>query len=173
MRKIETESILEAKRKKRARYLSLLMLLILLAGTAGYAFGTSERTNDNDPISDNLNGITINNEKIIFSYPYSEVSNISTNIYVTRDYLLSKKVYYVGEGQIPYELGASLGRYASGFQEACYGPCERNLPEKNCTENLIIWNKNLNNKVYQTDNCIFIEGDLRAMDAFLYSLFKK
>jgi regulator of sigma D len=58
------------------------------------------------------------------------------------------------------------------MQEACYGSCERNLPEKNCTENIIIFKDSKENSVTQQDKCVFIEGDLRTVDAYIYKLFE-
>jgi hypothetical protein len=36
---------------------------------------------------------------------------------------------------------------------------------------MIVWQKGAENKVYQKDNCVFIEGDMKAADAFLYKIF--
>ena len=64
----------------------------------------------------------------------------------------------------------NLGRYASRIQEACYGECERDFPEKDCSENLIVFKEMEERKIYQEEKCIFIEGDLLSVDAFLYKI---
>ena len=70
------------------------------------------------------------------------------------------------------EISLSLGRYTGRIQEACYGKCDKDLPEKDCTQNLIVWKDSAENKVYSQGKCVFIEGDLRAVDAFLYKIFE-
>jgi len=64
-----------------------------------------------------------------------------------------------------------LNAYASRVQEACYGKCDKNLPEKSCNDSLIVFRQNDSEKISQSDNCIFIEGNLRDADAFIYKLF--
>jgi hypothetical protein len=68
------------------------------------------------------------------------------------------------------EIASNLGRFASRTQRACYGECEEDLPEKGCDENLIIWRESEEPRIYQEQNCVFIEGDSVAVDAFLYRL---
>jgi hypothetical protein len=62
----------------------------------------------------------------------------------------------------------NLARYASRFQEACYGECEKDLPEKDCSEKLIVFRESEVKKVYEEGSCVIIEGDMVAVDAFLY-----
>jgi len=66
------------------------------------------------------------------------------------------------------EVVLTLGRFASRVQGACYGECETDLPEKDCSENLIIIRDSLENRVYQEEKCVFIEGDVATADAFLF-----
>ena len=65
-----------------------------------------------------------------------------------------------------------LGPFVSRIQEACYGPCEEDLPEKSCEDNLIVVKESEESKIYQEENCIFIEGGTGAIDAFFYRLFE-
>ena len=91
--------------------------------------------------------------------------------YVDFNNYAGSTVYVVSENQaVFFEISATMGRFLR-VQEACYGPCEEDLPEKNCTDNLIIWQDSPENKVYQEENCVFIDGDMRTVDAFLYDLF--
>ena len=81
----------------------------------------------------------------------------------------SKVLYIDSESDaIWQEIASNLGRYAERVQLACYGECERNLPEKDCSENIVVWRDSIESVVYQQENCVIIEGDLMAVDAFLY-----
>ena len=73
--------------------------------------------------------------------------------------------------QVTGEIWNSVGRFAQRVQEACLGQCERDLPEKSCEDHIIVYREKSENRVYQDDNCVFIEGDMKAVDAFLYSAF--
>ena len=103
---------------------------------------------------------------------YIGIENIPVEISSTPESFIGKKLYISAKNQgVLQELASTIGTFASGMQEACYGKCEENLPEKDCTENLIVWKESAENKVYQQDSCIFIEGDITAADAFIYKLF--
>ena len=85
-----------------------------------------------------------------------------------------RKVVYVASDNkgAMYEIGQNLGKYTERMQEACYGNCSENLPEKNCSDLLIVFDESIERKVYQEENCVFIEGDLKAVDAFLWRIFR-
>ena len=60
--------------------------------------------------------------------------------------------------------------YSYRIQDACYGECERDLPEKSCEEKIIVFRESQEKQIYQEGNCIFIDGDLSSVDAFLYKI---
>jgi hypothetical protein len=72
---------------------------------------------------------------------------------------------------IEAELRSTIGVFSDRIQLACYGSCELDLPEKDCSANLIVWTDGVGGQVTQGEGCVFIEGDLRAVDAFLYRVF--
>jgi len=79
-----------------------------------------------------------------------------------------------GDNIVLNEIGSVLGRYFSRIQQACYGGCEENLPEKDCEEggeDLVVFRAQDQRKVYKEGSCVFIEGDMVAVDAFLYKVF--
>ena len=88
------------------------------------------------------------------------------------DYL-GNVLYIDAENQgVLQEIAGTVGLASSRVQEACYGSCDENLPERNCTDgNLIVWEENDENRVYQEEQCVFIKGDMGAVDAFIYKLF--
>jgi hypothetical protein len=183
MRKIGSQKEAEEKRKRNTLILSVLMLLVLVGGTAGYAFISNPGSeNSNTPLEDNDGSsiarfvgnrwiVTVDGMDLSFANSPESVANISVDTTSTITNYKGLSLYVVSDNNaINAEIASVLGNYASRVQKACYGPCEEDLPEKDCSENLIIWRDNPQNRVYQEENCIFIEGDLRAVDAFLYKI---
>jgi len=175
MRKIGTEAEIERKRKRNILILSVFMLLVLVIGTFGYGFitGTGNAQQEQPASTINLVGgkweINSNGQLFYFSIHPAQVEKVPVE-FTSVDYSNSP-VYIVSDNQEIYlELSSTLNRLSPKIQPACYGQCEEDLPEKNCAENLIVWRDSLENKVYQEQNCIFIEGGMKSVDAFLYKL---
>lgn len=181
MRKIGSNRVMEKKRKIGTIIISIFILLLLVVGTVGYAFISNPGSitqRDNTPTDGvvDLGGtwaVTIQGRTFYFSNSPEEVRDIPVDITVTLQTYAGNTLYLDSEDQtVTQEILATLGQFSSRFQEVCQGSCpNRNLPEKDCTENLIVWRESDENKVFQQDNCVFIEGNLEAVDAFIYTLF--
>lgn len=183
IRPIQTREEIERKKKRNMLILSILMLSILVLSTLGFAFFTAPASQPKNNENIEQTPIRLPTDKISVQYQgsqiqllstYNDIENISVNITITPESYSGKVLYLDIENQgILREVASSIGKFSSRLQEACYGTCERNLPEKNCTalDNLIVWNESQQNTVYQQNNCVFIEGDMRSADAFLYELF--
>ena len=117
--------------------------------------------------------IIIGDSKVYLSNSRDEAKNTTVEISANLGEYSNQPLYLDvnGNSAVIQEIGSSLGRYSSRIQEACYGKCDRDVAEKTCDENIIIWKDSIQNKIYQEGKCIFIEGDLRAVDAFIYYLF--
>lgn len=181
MRKIETQNIIDARNQKNKKLLTVLMLVILLGSTAGYAFMTFEQDNGSNGGSQNSDGqyqnaagrwaVNVSGQDIYLSNSKIDVQNISVLSYSGLGNYYNKPLYVSSDSDSSLqEIGSTIGLYASRTQQACYGPCNKNLPEKNCTDNLIVFRANETLKVSQSENCIFIDGNLRSVDAFLYKV---
>jgi hypothetical protein len=178
MRKITDKGKIESKKKKIV-IVSLLLLALLVLSTLGYALisnpggGQDEKKTEN---VQNIGGLWIadfGEERLYFSNSPEEVRNISVEVdfYSLEDFF-SRPLYVVSNKEgITQEIAQNIGRYTDRMQPACYGKCDEDLPEKNCSDNLIVWKEADENKVYQNESCVFIEGDMKAVDAFLYRLF--
>ena len=180
MRKIETVKETAIKQKRKAKIISFFMLIILVGSIAGFAFLSNPEDNSQTTNGEKVQNIgnqrviKFNGENIILNYGPEDVKNIDVSILYDLNGFYGKDLYIASNNTgITSEIASTLGKYASKIQRACYLKCEEDLPEKDCTENLIVYVENKENRVYQEDNCIFIEGDLRAADAFLYEIFLK
>ncbi len=176
MRKVGMEQHLEEKKKKNATYISLFMLAVLVLGTIGYAFSTFQGNSDGTQNGQqNLEGgVEFEGQTFYFSNTIEQVNNVSIEgNYNLNDYV-GKTLYIAAENpSVLTDALQFLSKYSSKIQEACYGPCEKDLPEKECSENLIIWKDSEENKVFKNESCVFIEGDSRAVDALVFKLMGK
>ncbi len=187
MRRIETKEENERKRKRNVKILSLTMLFLMVFSTLGFAFifnpssnsGVNQDSGEQTQLpQDNVR----KTGKINFQYggqyislisSYEDVENITVEIDKKPEDYSGSVLYIDAKNQgILQEIAITMGRFSSRMQEACYGVCEENLPERNCTDgNLIVWRESSEGRVYQEDMCVFIEGDMAAADAFIYKLF--
>lgn len=164
VRRIESREETERKHKRNVNFISIAMLILLLGSTVGFALIYSDEDSEGESQDDSELtlpfGTSIENAKLV---PVNIQKNINSysgkNVYISAN-----------ESGVVNVIGSIMGQYASRVNEACYEKCEKDLPEKNCSENLIVYTEKEENNVYQTENCIFIEGELRAIDAFLYRL---
>ncbi len=179
MRRIISPEEAEKKRKKNVAILSAVMLVILVIGTAGYAFLSSTAQTQQDQetqikVPTNLGNqwaVPINNQIFYFKNSPEQVKDIPLSI-TTNAATYANTILSIDStnNAIISEIESTLGRYATRVQQVCAGACERNLPEKNCSQPIIIWKDAVEQRVYQNESCVIIEGDMRAVDRFLYHI---
>lgn len=184
MRKIQSPQEIEKRKKRNMVLLSVFMLAVLVFGTVEYGFasnrgGTQDNGTEGNAAESGLTSVgdqwalNFQGQVIYFTNSLDSTRNTTLNTSKTLSGYSRAPLYISSDNpSITNELRLSLGRFTPRLQEACYLSCpEKDLPEKNCTDNLIIWKDSFENRVYEEENCVFIEGDLRAVDAFLYELF--
>ena len=174
----------DAKREKGRNKLivGFILIFLMVFSTAGFAlFGRSSSSNNGsnfdqseaaDAYYDGYRWIySFGGQQFYFANNLDSVKEIPVDISFTLQNYASSSVFIVAESdEVLNEISNNLDRYTARLQEACYGPCEEDLPEKDCTENLIVWINSDVGRVYQEENCVFIEGDLATVDAFLYKI---
>lgn len=182
IRKIGTKEESERKSRRNTLILSIIMISILVLSTAGY-FSLREDSGGTNTGSDKVQNvgdywvINYNGEGIRVSSSPESTKNVSVIMFTKLESYAGKTVYVSSEydGGL-YEVNSALQNYAGRIQPACYGKCDKNLPEKDCNETMIVIsgldnNESESGKVYEQDNCVFISGGLNAVDAFLYRIF--
>ncbi|MDO8459672.1 MAG: hypothetical protein Q7S74_01050 [Nanoarchaeota archaeon] len=180
MRKIILKENLERKRKRNVTLASIFLFAILILSTVGFALFSADQSaqpqtpTNSSGITDlggGRWGIALGDKSIVLSNSLATVKDIPVEISTNLISYTQSPIYISSKNDaIAREIANALSSYANRIQNACYGQCEENLPEKTCSDNLIVWVDKTENKVYQKDNCIFIEGDMRAVDAFIYHL---
>ena len=175
MRTLETAAQKEARERRRGRAISIFLLVIMVFSTAGYALISFVSTSPPPSTTTNTYGrspVMVNGQTVYLTYSASDVANISVNSSVHLREYVGNFLYISSENpSILYEISSTLGTVTSKMQEACYGACDKNLPERNCSQPFIVVRESEELKVTQEQSCIFIEGDMRSVDAFLYHIF--
>jgi hypothetical protein len=181
MRRLENEKEREEKRSKNVAILSFILLGIMVISSAGFAFISSREGPNAEQEEQEYTGEgfikEINGKKLYFQFKPEEVQNISVSPFVKKAESYFNKPLYISAKSdvISREIASTLGLFISRIQRVCYGECTENLPERNCTEEsdekIIVWIDSEKEEVYETNGCVFIEGNLRSADAFLYRIF--
>lgn len=182
MRRIETEQERENRQKRNKWILGIILIIIMLGSTAGYAFSLisgsssgaqgSQELPNGEPYFDGRSWIVQKEGKLFaLSSSLEDTQNISVSISAKTSDYIGIPVYIASSNLVvEQEIAGFMQNYASRVQRACYGVCEEELPEKDCTSNLVVWVESNESRVRQEDKCIFIEGDVRAADAFIYNI---
>lgn len=172
-------SIVEKERseKRKKLWLGAFFIAILVLSTLGFAltgvYNSSNTQTDNQNGDGQYNGqywvYNLGGQEFYFNNDINDINFENVELDKRLNSYSGKKLFIDSENEVVSNLLAgNLGRFAERVQEACYGECERDLPEKDCSENLIIWRESEEKKVFEEQNCVFIYGDLSMLDAFLY-----
>ncbi|MDP3881788.1 MAG: hypothetical protein Q8Q31_02825 [Nanoarchaeota archaeon] len=186
MRSIETSAEKERRQKRKVRIISLILLFIMVVGTIGYAFVLFSENNINAGSIPSGNGqlqtesgqwiLPFEGQGLLLQTSKESVKDIPVEIFLNVNNYRNPPIYIDSDNStvIYQEIAYNLNPFVSKLPiEACYGPCAENLPEKNCSDYLIVYNRSNENRVYQQENCIMIEGDIKGVDAFLYKIFEE
>ena len=153
-----------------------VLIFLMVFSTAGFALngiGTNDETSETEEVyfDGNYWNYNLGGQQFYFSNKLEDALEISVPISLKLNDF-SEKILYIDsqDGETLSKISNNLGRYSLRTQEACHGECERDLPEKDCSENLIKFETSDERKIYQKDNCIFIEGNSLDVDAVLYKI---
>ncbi len=189
MRKIVTE---EEKREKDTRnkvILGLILVVIMVFSTAGYAFFSGEREETAEKTEYNGVGFIKTQGYWVFEmqgitfytqYDPNETKNISPTIFVSPATYSGKTLYFMGDAPSRREIEINfLGKLVARSQDGCIegheDKCNNNTPIKNCSfDNIIILEESEEIKITQNENCITISAPYSeqtlAADAFIFKV---
>lgn len=176
MQRIKTAEEVEKKQKVVKLVAGGVLIFLMVFSTAGFALngigGNSDETGKEEIYFDGNYWIySFGNQQFYFNNQLEDSLEVPIQISAKLTDFSQQVLYLDSENMGAFSgITNNLGRYASRIQEACYGECERDFPEKDCSENLIVFREMEERKIYQEEKCIFIEGDLLSVDAFLYKI---
>ena len=181
MRKIGSEKQDEKRKKIGVMIVGILLVGLMAFSVLGFAFigghggiigGSEEQLYGQEDYFNGQYWVTnVEGQIFYFSNPLSEIETEQVNFenFGTLSEYLGSVVYVASDNEeIANKLLLNLGRYANRIQPACYGPCEEDLPEIDCTENLVVYTSSEQNRIYREDKCVFVEGESLTADVFLY-----
>ncbi|MEK6915682.1 MAG: hypothetical protein AABW89_04040 [Nanoarchaeota archaeon] len=180
MNRIKSLGDLAKSEQRRKRIGGIVIISLLLLSTIGFAIsivgiGGNGASNPGDTQGFSYNGqywvYSAGSQKYYFTKHVDEINISSYSLDKTLADFAGKQIYIDSEPVGLQEIYNNLGQYAGKINEACYGPCEKDLPEKDCSSDiLIVVRGSLNQSIYEQESCIFIDGDIGTIDAFLYKV---
>lgn len=180
MAKIRSLRDASESERRRKKWGGILIISLLLLSTLGFAIGLvgfgSQGTNEEDVQGFSHNGqywvYTAGSQKYYFLHHIDE-----TNKEIVFDKTLvdfaNKRIFIDSEIAGGFdEINNNLARYSPKVSEACYEECQRDLPEKTCDgeDKLIVIREDENQNIEEVGSCVFINGDMKVVDAFLYKI---
>ena len=177
---IESGEDKEKREKRNKLILGIILVIIMLLSTAGYAFFSTEKTEEqvNKVRYNNLDfyrqgdfwQTEISEYKFYFHYLPNETRN--TEIKKTYKDYAGKPLYLTRNEVAEQEIQMNLGNIVERTNLACLPDtnCTGEWPEKNCSNNVIVIQERNFTTMAEEDNCVFIFSNdtLRDADAFLF-----
>lgn len=183
MRAIETEEVRDARDKRNRLIGGLFLIGVLLLSTLGYALVNRMSSDDTTTTPSDVlayNGqywsVQKYGKQLAFTYSPNETSEIPIDMNYTLADFASHMVFVdAGTDDTSLnELAFNLNGLSGRIQKGCYGTCASDLPEKNCTggDLLVVIRDSQEKNVRQDQSCVFIDGNLASVDAFLYRILE-
>lgn len=179
MRRILGYEEVARKEKRNRRVGGIVIISLLILSTLGFAL-SNVGTNDNSNASEDgffYNGqywvYTVGAQKYYFTHHPDELNASSQFMSKNLADFSNKQIYVDSEINGGFqEIYGPLGSYSSKISEACYGSCEKDLPEKNCdgVDEMIVLRESLSERIREEGSCTFIEGSIKTVDSFLYKI---
>jgi hypothetical protein len=183
MKNIESKKDIEKRQRKNQWIIGGILVVIMLGSTFGYAFYQLGNKTDVNKVVYNgytfldesgLWTTTVGSSQFTFQYNPTQVQRIQTKVNYLNSYtgvpLYISSEDYASEA----EIYSGLGKIVQRFQGACLNEtnCQQDWPIKDCSNNFIIIKITNESKIYQDQNCVFIEGSqeniTRTTDEFLF-----
>lgn len=178
------------KRQQRNQWiLGAILIFVMFGSVFGIVVGSFGKKQSEVKIEyngyeftkvNNYYALEIGNSIFYFIENPNEISTLEREMNITKILpQFNGKVLYLesSDSTSSQEIYQNLNNYVERIQFACSDETtcsDENLPIKDCTNNFIIIKESENNKVYEQENCIFIEGkkeDLTKLtDEFLFNI---
>jgi hypothetical protein len=181
MRKIKSDAELDRAQRRNNLILGIVMIGLIVLSSAGYAIMSAVREDASDIVEEmglsfsKVSGYwttDIEGRVFYFSYLPSEVDSVDVEFNMSLVDYYGKPLYFVGSGEGSGEIVMNLKDYVLRYQGACLNSsvdCDESLPVKDCSSNVIVLEEG-DGVVYGDGSCVWVVGDLRSADAFLYEM---
>ncbi len=184
MRSIESRKQEEKKRKKNQIIIGAILIFIMLGSTfAVIVDSLSSSRNEIEKVE--YNGYEFVNEngfwatsvgsyRFLFRYNPTQVEKINAEMRYISSYSGTPLYVFYEDEPAFIEINRNLGEVVQRFQGACLEEegCPENWPIRDCSNNFVIIKESNESKIYQEQNCAFIEGPKENLtqitDEFLF-----
>jgi len=186
IKKLESKSDKLKKERRLQFILAGILIFVMLGSVFGIVADSFGKSSSNEGVSFNgqnfitENGyytLTLGNSKFYFSFDPNIVESLIKQVNLSRKIssYAGQEVYILSNNYPSYsEIVQNLGQFTLRIQGACKEGEEcldKTLPIKTCNDNLIVIKELTENKIYETGNCVYIEGKdedlLKLTDEFL------
>lgn len=191
MRKIITNEERAKIVRKNQIIVGIVLIFLMMVSTFSFAFINKTSNGLNEEVE--YKGIkflrdetgfwsfNVQGNNFLTLYNPKETENISFFDNHKIENYFNKPLYFTGDESHFQELAKNLNGIALRINNACLEgeDCKDNkLPVKKCSDNIIVFKdidkESAENKIYQQENCVFIEANYqeqaRYSDAFLFGL---
>lgn len=174
MRKITSKSVQKKQEKRNQLIVGSILIFIMLGSTFGIlanSFGTEDlqkKVKINGHIFLESNGFwitSIDQRTFALKTNPSEIKSLPGDLLSTSQFYGNPLYIYSENSDATEEIIRNFESIALRINFACPEnfSCEENIPTKSCKDNFIIIQENLENKITQKQNCIFIEGKMKNL----------
>lgn len=195
MRRLVSQEEREKKRKRNQITIGIILGIVLVMSTLGFALQGALSNNANSGSSSgqgtfSYNGFQFTNSNgvwilgnFVFQNSPADVENLSSAVIGTlndaKSYQNAPLYIYSEDTTARIEAYANMGNIAQRVQDACPAGanCTENVPLKTCADNFIIIkasNNSLGGSIKQDKGCVYIVGPkkdlVRLTDEFLYKI---
>jgi len=189
IRKLVSKQDIKKKQKRNQYILGAILIFVMFGSVFGVIVGSfGEKENTEKIIYNGHEFLEQNNYYILnlgeiqfyFSEDPREIALLEKEINISKTLpdFIGKPLYVYSEDYSPStEIYQNINSYVERIQPACLedNVCiDSNWPIKTCEDNFILILESETNKIYEKDNCIFIEGkkeDLTKLtDEFLFEI---
>lgn len=190
MRRIVPKAEEEKKRKRQNIFVGIIVIIVMLGSVFGAIVGYSGNPTGNGQGTElEFNGQEFYNQQgywitqyrgLNMSFRYSPEKTgdnlkVENSLNPLNSYRGSPLYIYSEDEVSRSEILRNMGRVALRTQQTCLEEdCEENYPVKDCSQNTIIIKEGTENKINQTENCVYIQGGpnelSRISDEFVYRI---
>lgn len=192
IKKLQSRKEQEKKHKKQQRWLGIGLIFIMFGSVFGVVVAFFSTQDPNEPVQETYLGydlnqgagfyiLTVGNNNIYLNTDPNNFNSLDYSINISKmvTMFVGNPLYIDSSDSYSYQtLEQNLFTYANRIVAACIDELDcsnDNLPIKTCEDNIIIVKESSENKIYEDNNCIYIEGnyeDVTALtDIFLLRVF--
>lgn len=182
MRKIETKEQIDKRNRRNQIIVGVVLIGLLVISTLGYSLMSKDDDSNSGVIEDkgmrftfynDFYQLNVDNQLFYFENLPSEVDYLTKNLSLSLQDYYSQPLYIVNPNLQASSVLSNIERYVLRYQEACLmnSSCNKDLPIKNCNENVLIFEDSVEKEILQEDGCVYIRGNSSEVsDAFVYKV---